>query len=279
MNGTQCFAGKLPDISRITTRVIMCGFVLAIFGSVPLLAALVSQDFTTSDSLPIGTIVSIGASSSEVVRASSSNLDNLYGIVTRAGDISIDSGKEGIKTVSVANSDVVNTLVSVANGPISRGDIISVSDIAGVGEKLTLAGPGVGVAQEDFNDNSSSAQSIEAGGKTLKAGLIQMKLGITNYQYDEVNNQKRNPFERIADSIAGKRVSLITLLVAASLLLGGVIIASFLIASSGYASMTALGRNPLSEKKIVRLLLRMVSIALAVFGITVIMAFGALKFL
>jgi len=78
---------------------------------------------------------------------------NIIGVIARNAAVvfELEGDTEGSPVVSFGNA-VVN--VSGVNGEIKKGDLITASQIPGVGMKATQAGYVVGSALEDFNSSS-----------------------------------------------------------------------------------------------------------------------------
>lgn len=248
-------------------------------------AATVTQTYNTERTLAKGTIVSLDKDASLVVEANRENLTNLYGVVVEKGDLSFGQASSE-KTAVVANGGVVETLVSTSNGAVVAGDPITVDAITGVGEKATKSGRIIGVAQSAINDNSANTQSftLSGDGSRVSVGLIPVKIEVRNYditsgQVFAASGKSRNKLLQVADSLAGKQVKPYALIISGLLLLFGIFMATFMIMSSGYASLIAIGRNPLAEKKIIKSLLRMLLSAVLIFVFSLMLAYGVITFL
>lgn len=250
-------------------------------------AATLTQDFQANEPLAKGTVVSLDKRASIVVQASRDNIKNLYGVVAMTGDISFTQSEQQT-VVPVANTGVVKALVSTANGDIHIGDPITVNQVEGVGEKAIVSGRVLGVAQGVLSARSEAAKQFTIGSgsskKNIVVGLIPVKISVSDYTsnsvpLDQEDGQNRNRLEQIADSVAGKIVKPFALIIAGIILVIGIFVATFLITSSGYASMISIGRNPLSEKRIIRSLLGLILLAIAIFSTSVLLAFLVLKLL
>lgn len=277
---------KIRTLSTTTATIVVAALCVASTSIV--LAATLAQEFNTTQRLPLGGIVSLNKEASEVELASSDNMDNLYGVIVANGDVSFDSrADQNISTVPVANSGVIDTLVSNNTGAVKAGDPITVDDVAGVGQKANSSGRIIGIAQSDLNEQDNSAKQVSivqnGGQKYITVNTVQVKIGVAQYTVPSANDgsngtdTNRNKVLQVADSLAGKQVKPYSVVIAALLLLIGIFVSVFLITSSGYASMISIGRNPLSEKKIIRSLLRMLVISVAIFATTVGLAYMVLR--
>ncbi len=251
-------------------------------------AATLSQDFNTQQQYAQGTIVSLDKQASEVIQASIDNSANLYGVVVRDGDLSFDQGTDtNSGTVPVANAGVVDTLVSNNNGSISPGDPITVDDVAGVGQKATRSGKIIGIAQSPLNEQDTKVKTVSitqnGSQKNIIIGTVQVKIEVTDYVLpsngDDLSSatENRNKVMQVADSLAGKQVKPISIVVAGLILLITIFVSIFLVTSSGYASMISIGRNPLSEKKIIQSLVRLLLIAVGIFVAGLLLSYAILR--
>jgi hypothetical protein len=276
-------------LSRGTTRSnvtllvlgVVCVFVLSINAS----AATVTQTYKAGKSLAKGTIVSLDKGASLVVEADRQNLSNLYGVVVEKGDLSFGQAADTNSAV-VANGGVVDTLISTSNGTVDAGDPITVDAITGVGEKATKSGRIIGVAQDKIDKNANNTQTftLSGDGSTVSVGFVPVKIEVRNYditsgQVFAASGKSRNKLLQVADSLAGKQVKPYALIISGLLLLFGIFMATFMITSSGYASLIAIGRNPLAEKKIVRSLMRMLLASVIIFVLSLALAYAVITFL
>lgn len=246
-------------------------------------AATVTQGFNTQDTIPQGAIVSLDKQASEVILASSANVSTLYGVVVREGDVSFSQGTNtNSSIVPVASGGVVETLVSNNNGPVNVGDPITVNDVAGIGEKATNSGKIIGIAQSALSEQDSSSRTVSIGQngsqKNINIATIPVKIEVSDYASPH-GSGNRNKILQVADSLVGKEVKPFGLVVSGLILLVCIFVSVFLITSSGYASMISIGRNPLSERKIIKSLLRMLGIALSIFVVGLLLSYAILHLL
>ncbi|QQS44648.1 hypothetical protein IPM65_03560 [Candidatus Roizmanbacteria bacterium] len=118
---------------------------------------------------------------------------NIIGVVTENPAIELNTG-EAEGTYPLATSGEASVWVSLANGPIKKGDYITSSPWEGVGMKATGAGPVLGTAAEDVdvqeaadneqviskirvvvrptNDNNPSAAGTQSGGSSNTANFF-----------------------------------------------------------------------------------------------------------
>jgi len=195
-----------------------------------------------------GALVSIKQDGSHAVElATIDSVGHLAGVVDQSPLVSI-SGTA--KEVQVVLSGTTSILVSDINGAIKGGDKITASPIAGVGMLATADSQIVGTAQASLKMQKTQEITDKKGGKhTIHIGQIPLQVGVAYYQVPGSNFLP--PFiQSIANSVAGRPVSLIRVLLCTVLLLLGFISVAMLIYTSVRSAMTSLGRNPLAARAI-----------------------------
>ena len=226
-----CLAGASVSAQTATSNgVITKGF--QVKGSVQDIAAGALVSFSDSDSR-------------DVVLTDTGSADRLVGIVDKNPLIAISGGDQEIPVVL---SGTVNTLVSDINGDIRAGDKIAPSPVAGVGMLATSDGQVVGTALADFNTGSAQTRTVtdtKGQSHTIHVGYVPLQAGIAYYQAP--GSSVLPPFvQNLANSIAGRQVSLIRILVSSVLVLVSFIGMSVLIYGSIRSALTSVGRNPLA---------------------------------
>src|SRR3989344_4154844 len=145
-------------------------------------ATLLSQAYVANEQLPVGSIVSLQkGSTTDVEAATINNSRYLLGVIIQgeSSQISISSKKDN--QVFVATSGIEPVLVSDINGGITVGDPITASPLKGIGMKATGNAKIVGVAQDEFPNNTAKEQSFsdERGQKqTTKLGQVPVLVNV-----------------------------------------------------------------------------------------------------
>jgi hypothetical protein len=227
-------------------------------------SATISKKFTiaSGQTLVTGMLVCLSTTAQDtVVAATPNNLSSLYGVVI---DVSGNSAQ-------VATSEVVQTLVSTANGNVAPGDPITASGLAGAGEKAVVSSRIIGFAAGAFNSKTPGAtqETITLiGGKTQQVyiGLMPVVLGVSSYQFADVNGDTSNsvPLQKFFDTIAGHSVTPIKVLIAIFVLLVALVIAGVMVGVASRSSLISIGRNPLASPKLLRGLLQAVAVGVAI---------------
>jgi hypothetical protein len=259
----------------LTITAIRRGLVLvfvAIFAATPAAyaasSAAVAQGFQADNSrgnIVAGAIVSFKTDSHSVELAASDTADRIAGIAAQSPLLAITGSGPEVQIVLSGSTDV---LVSDINGDIKAGDNITASPIAGVGMLATSDGRVVGTAKADFTTSQAQTRTVAdtAGGQhQVHVGAVPLQVGLAYYQ-----NQSSSflpPFlQNLANSIAGRQVSVVRILICLLLLLAALVSLSVLVYSAVRSAMISLGRNPLASANIRKGLYQIGLVTLAVWG-------------
>jgi hypothetical protein len=187
----------------------------------------------------------------------------VIGIVTTNPAVSLNIKNGSKNNYPVASSGTVIVNVSTQNGTIKKGDIITTSEIPGVGMKAEKSGFVLGNAMEAFS--SSNPKEI---------GQISVALNL-HYAYSNSTsaNSIKDIFNLSLNSASNSPSAFFKYLIA-----GIVIILSFILGflSFGRVANTgveALGRNPMASKMIQLGIALNVFITIAIIGAGFAMAF------
>jgi hypothetical protein len=223
----------------------------------------IAQGFKANSSSGIvaGAILSTAKSDGATVELTTpDSVGRIVGIADEDPLLAISTGKSETQVVLAGTTSV---LVSDINGSIHSGDKIAASPIAGVGMLATADGRIVGTAQTSFTNKDGKSQTIkDSTGKshTIRLGSIPIQVGVAYYQAPGSNFLP--PFvQRLANSIAGRPVSLIRIVTSSLLLLVSLVGITVLIYVSTKSAMISLGRNPLAAHDIRKSLYQVIGIA------------------
>ncbi len=226
----------------------------------------ISRGFQTSEKdITTGALVSTKADGSSAVElATIDSADRLAGIVSTGALVELSENKQN--EIQVILSGSTSALVSDINGPIHAGDKITASPVAGVGMLADTDAQIVGTAMNDFKPTDSQNKVIkDKKGKdhTIHIGFVSLQVGISYYVAP--TSQLVPPFlQTLANSIAGRPVSLMRILLSCVLLVlafGSIFVLIYTSVKSGIIS---LGRNPLAASAIKRGLFGAVGIVLLI---------------
>jgi hypothetical protein len=241
-----------------------------------LMSAALSQGYNAKESIAPGTIVSLDRAVINTVQpATQDNVEELLGvIVPSAGAVlSLSSGSES--EVQVATNGLTAAAVTNLNGDIRAGDKITVSPLAGIGMKAVESTKVLGVAQADFDANTPNVASREVKDKTgqTKTAVIGQIPVLVEVSYFVSGSGDQNTLvpsfvQDLANTVAGKHVSILRIGLAAGLLLFALLVVGLLIFGSVHSSIISIGRNPLSQKAIFRSLLSVILVSGALLSVT-----------
>jgi hypothetical protein len=251
---------------------------VALFVAAPAWASL-SQGFATTAPIATGSLVSLDPKSSgSVVVADLNNVGRLFGVVVPASSASISLSGGGDGQVQVTTAGNAQVLVTTAGGNIHVGDYIGISQIAGVGQKVGSTSTRViGTAQADFNGSGDGVtkRSIDDGaGKKREVSIGQIPIVVAVSSYTATDGKQSyvipNWLQNLSNTLAGKAVSPIRIIVAGLILIVAVISISVLLYSAVRNSIISIGRNPLSRSSVLRGLLTVGFVAIIILAITAV---------
>lgn len=230
-------------------------------------AATIAEEFTSSSSIKIGSLVSLMKDDPKQVELSTiAGNEHLLGVVAESSDSSVTYAKNGSK-VSVALSGEVKAFVSDANGIVAKGDFVGASWLEGVGMKSDTGDEQklLGVALEDYDpDSAQEYGEIETpdGPKTISIDTINVRLFEKNSS--EITAATSSGLEGLLSQIAGKNVSLAKIIVCLVIFLMSVLVSGFFVSSSIRGSFISIGRNPLASSSIYHSLLHVTSVSVII---------------
>ena len=227
--------------------------IVGLFGSATAEAestAAFSQGFkTTETDLAAGALVSLTSGSQNTIQLS--NTDRVNQLIGVIGDRPLIELSNNDKEAQVVISGTTLTLVSDINGDIKTGDKITASPINGIGMKANASSLVVGTAQSDLGAVTTTQKTVNdkrGQPQTVKIGAVPVQINVTYYVAPQDKNAFLPPFlQSLANSVAGREVSAVRVLIASIVLVFGFISIAVLLYSSIRSSIISIGRNPLSE--------------------------------
>jgi hypothetical protein len=234
----------------------------------------ISQGYATTEKLSLGSLVSLQKDTSDhVVAAHTHNVDSLLGVVISSSNslLSLSGGQDN--QVQVATSGTLQVLASTINGPIYRGDHITASPISGVGMKATGNVRIIGTAQGDLTDASGTKQAYkdsEGHEQTTVLGEIPVLVNVSYYFKEPDKTIVPSAIQNIANSLAGKPVSTLPILISAGIFIIMLIVVVSIIYSMIHSSIISVGRNPMSQSAIYRDLIQLSGLVLVILAVGLI---------
>lgn len=234
----------------------------------------ISQGFSTDESLPIGSIVSLQNNTTDrVLPTTTSTVNSILGVVINDGSSLLTLSNGQANQVQVATSGTVSVLVSDINGDIEQGDQITASPVRGVGMKATGNVKVVGIAQGKPINSSNTQQSYtdERGKKqSIVLGEVPVLVNVS-YFYSQPEKTIIPPaIQNIANALAGKTVNTLPIIISAAIFLITLVVVSSIIYTMIRSSIISVGRNPMSQSAIYRDVIQLSALVLGILVVAII---------
>ena len=243
---------------------------LAILSPVPALAlsTYIAESYTSEEALFMSLIVSLKENASDsVVATNTGNVDTMIGVVIDRSDasISVSNGKD--KQVQVAKNGTLQVLVSDINGTVEQGDYVTGSPINGVGMRATGSTKVIGIAQNSLtNGVAQKIKGSDGVEQNVKVGTVTILVSVSGYIEKSENSFIPRPVQEIANTLAGRTVSALPILLSLGVFLVTLIVVTIIIYSMVRNGIISVGRNPLSSSAIYR---NVIQLSVLVLGILV----------
>lgn len=261
--------GKQWRTSRVHRAAFISGVLALLLAPVASAVTSLSESYATKDDVSIGSLVSLQDNQTDIVMAAdSTNVDSLLGVVIASGSslLTLSNGKAD--QVQVATTGTLPVLVSDINGAVERGDHVTASPVKGVGMKATANVRIVGIAQGKMtNVKTQTYKDSNGQQKTMKLGEVPVLVNVAYYFKEPDKTIVPAAIQNVANSLAGKDVGTVPILISAAIFLIMLIIVSSLIYSMIKASIISVGRNPLSQSAIYRDLIQLSGLVLVILGV------------
>lgn len=261
--------GKQWRISRVRRAAVISGALAVLFAPASFAVTSLSESYANKDDVSIGSLVSLQDDQTDIVMAAdNTNVDSLLGVVIASGSslLTLSNGKSD--QVQVATTGTLPVLVSDINGTVERGDHVTASPVKGVGMKATANVRIVGIAQGKMTNVKTQTYKDSSGEqKTMKLGEVPVLVNVAYYFKEPDKTIVPAAIQNVANSLAGKDVGTVPILISAAIFLIMLIIVSSLIYSMIKASIISVGRNPLSQSAIYRDLIQLSGLVLVILGV------------
>ncbi len=232
----------------------------------------ISQGFSTTESLPLGSIVSLQNNSSDhVVATTTKTVDSIFGVVINTGSslLTLSNGQDN--QVQVATSGIATVLVSDMNGDIAQGDQITASPINGVGMKTTSNTKVIGIAQGKPNNTSLQPYTDAQGKKqTVNIGQVDVLVNAAYYFKQPDKTLIPSAIQNLANALAGKTVSALPIIISAAIFIVTLIVVVSMIFSMIRSSIISVGRNPLSQSAVYRDVIQLSALVIGIMAVALI---------
>jgi hypothetical protein len=191
----------------------------------------------------------------------------MIGVVIDRSDasISVSNGKD--KQVQVAKNGTLQVLVSDINGTVEQGDYVTGSPINGVGMRATGSTKVIGIAQNSLtNGVAQKIKGSDGVEQNVKVGTVTILVSVSGYIEKSENSFIPRPVQEIANTLAGRTVSALPILLSLGVFLVTLIVVTIIIYSMVRNGIISVGRNPLSSSAIYR---NVIQLSVLVLGILV----------
>ena len=231
-----------------------------------------SESYHSKDKLPIGSLVSLQDNATDtVIAADSESVDNLLGVVISSGSSLLNLSTGQGDQVQVATDGTLPVLVSDINGPIARGDHITASPVKGIGMLATSNIRVVGIDQGSMTSSKKQEYKTADGEtRTMVIGEVPVLVNVAYYFKEPDKTIVPAAVQNVANSLAGKEVGTVPILISGAIFLIMLIIVASLIYSMIRSSIISVGRNPLSQSAIYRDLVQLSGLVIAILGVGLI---------
>jgi hypothetical protein len=237
-------------------------------------AQAISHAYDADGTVQKGMIVMIDPKNSNKIKPLTNKNDAaMHGVVVAANDTILSFGGDGTTSqVYVANDGKYQVLVSNQNGPITKGDIVTISAIDGIGMKVDVNESvvlGKALTGFDGKNNVSGYMTLKTstGNKKVAIGMIVVDIGIAHNPIQVSVNGPPVPafMKRAGEAITGKTVSTWRIYIALIILLVTVFITGNLLYGGVKSSLVAIGRNPLAKGAVTRGLVQVIVLGVIIF--------------
>lgn len=256
---------------RIAAFAVLCGLIMFSMNQRSE-AQTLTQGYNSEQSLQRGMIVKLKAEDPSLVEAATQfTASETIGVIVGANDSPITISTEG-EQYFVASTSEFPVLVSTQQGPIKRGDYITVSSIDGIGMRATHDDDTViGIALSDFDgskevSSTPTIKDIDGHEKQLAVGRISVEVAVgRNPNYKIPEPDVPSAIRKFSEAVAGKQLSTARIAIAIIIFLVTAAVSASVIYGGVRSGIISLGRNPLSKKTITRGIVQVIFTGLIIF--------------
>ncbi len=247
-------------------------FIPAVAGAV---TTFIAENYTSEKQLPQNSLASLKNNATDQVEASNtSNVDTMVGVVIDRSDASISFSNGKATEVQIAKSGTLDVLVSNINGAVEQGDYITASPIDGVGMRATGSTKVLGIAQNNMDNGvTQKIKNGEGSEQEVQVGTVPVLISISGYIEESQNSFIPRPVQEIANTLAGRTVSPLPILLSIGVFVMTLVIVTIIIYSMVRNGIISVGRNPLSGSAIYRNIIQMSVLVLGILVATFILIY------
>ena len=246
----------------------------ALVGTAPLANAIssISQGYTASEAVSIGSLVSLEKNSSDhIVPSTVENANNLIGVVINDGSSPLTIESSDSKQVIVATSGVVPILVSDINGDIKQGDPVTPSSIKGVGMLATANSKIIGFAQGAMTGKTTQKMKDDQGiEQEVTLGQLPVLVSVSSHYRQPEKTVIPAALQNVANSVAGKKVDSLPIIISSVIFIIMLITVVSIVYAMIRSSIISVGRNPMAQSAVYRDIIQLSVLVLAIIGVSII---------
>jgi len=187
----------------------------------------------------------------------------MYGVISLAPAVLLESSSSSINAKPVMTAGKAYVLVTTVTGPIKKGDFVTSSETAGVGQKALKSGYVLGTALEDYEESDPTKTGRILVSISIKPAILSTRAG-TNL----IQMIKEGVDAAFLSPLSALRYVVAAIVVVSSVILGLVFFGK--VARSG---VEAVGRNPLAGKTIQASVLFNVFLTILIMGAGLFIAY------
>ncbi len=264
---------NLLRLNRLWPMYVVGAVVVGAFTAATVYASTtISQGYTTSEPIPVGSLVSLENNSTDrVVAADLKSVENLIGAVINSGSslLSVNNGQGN--QVQVATSGVVPVSVSDLGGEIKQGDPITASHIKGVGMKAISNSKVIGIAQGTITGIKKQTIKDETGAdQEIVLGQVPVLVSVSYHYQTPEKTVIPAALQNVANSIAGKKVDSLPIIISGAIFIIMLITVTSIIYSMIRSSIISVGRNPMAQSAVYRDIIQLSVLVLAIISVSII---------
>lgn len=275
-------------INKLDLRIknISFGLIAGLFLAVNLVfaggvvAQSVLQGYNSDENLQKGMLIAIKeGDEKKIVAVTDKNVNKFKGVVVNKNDSPVTISSEDQKYF-VASTGPYEVLVTDENGPIKKGNYISISSSSGIGA-LALESQEyvIGIATSDFNGGGDAIGSAGDEGRKANVGRINVDVALAKNPNAKVPQKDKIPdaVQKFARAVADKPVSNVRIYIGMAIFLAAAAIAGTMLYSGVRNTIISIGRNPLSKASIYKGLVQVILLALIIFIVGIFGVYLLLK--
>jgi hypothetical protein len=179
-------------------------------------------------------------------------------------------------------SYVLAGIVSTAllGGTVKKGDFLGLSPLKGVLMKTDAqtTEPIIAIAAASMPTSDNTSYNVQVGGKTRTVHITRTKVNLDRQVIGDTLSQQKFTFVLgVGRAVAGKPVSMVQVIAAIIFFIVVLIAEGSILYAATTSGITALGRNPIAHRVIMRGIRWTISVALVILIVGLLAVYGILR--